>query len=229
MPVVTERAHLQMTSVPANIAETSDNVGGEDVIRQRKRGAELESAIRGACVAELAECGYGQLTIESVASRAQTGKASIYRRWPTKQQLVMDSVSCLMAGPMARLVLRDFDDSVSTREALLDLMVQVARFMSGPEGDAMRSVMGESLRDPDFSASFDCEFFDPRKVAMLALLDRGVQRGEVRPDAVSDTVVEMLAGTLIHRILLRRQDTSEADLAHMLDTFVMPAIQQVAP
>jgi AcrR family transcriptional regulator len=219
-----------MTSAPLNIADTSDNaatpenVAVTDCGARRKRGAELESAIRSACISELAQNGYGDLTIESVASRAQTGKASIYRRWSTKQDLVLDSVSCLMAGPMMNVIDRQFDDSVTTRDALLDLMSQVATLMAGPEGDALRSVMSESLRDPSFSGTFECEFFDPRKVALVRLLERGVERGEVRADAVDDFVPDMMAGALIHRVLIRRQQPSRHELERMLDGFIIPAI-----
>lgn len=227
-----------MTAAPMNIAEPSDNVaadsvqdaacGGRDAasapVKQRRRGTELEAAIRNACVSELADVGYGNLTIESVASRAQTGKASIYRRWPTKHHLVMDSVSCMVAGPMLRLADLDYDDSVTTRDALLDLMMRVGGLMAGPEGDVMRSVMGESLRDAEFSGSFECDFYDPRKKSLLRLLQRGVDRGEVRPGAVDDVVVEMIAGALIHRILIRRRRPDRRDYEHILDAFVLPAI-----
>jgi AcrR family transcriptional regulator len=215
-----------MTAAPPNIAETSDN--GAVVIdepgRQRKRGVELEAAIRSACVGELARTGYGDLTIESVAARAQTGKASIYRRWSTKQELVMDSVTDLMSGPLITVSERTYDDSVTTRDALLDLMTQILRLMLGPEGDALRSVMSESLRDASFSGMFECEFFDPRKMALIRLLERGVQRGEVRPDAINDVVPDMMAGALVHRILIRRQRPTSDDVAQMLDGFIMPAI-----
>ena len=227
-----------MTAAPTNIADPSDNVAADSAqdaacagpnaacapVKQRRRGTELEDAIRSACVGELADVGYGNLTIESVASRAQTGKASIYRRWPTKHQLVMDSVSCMVAGPMLRLTDLDYDDHVTTRDALLDLMLRVGGLMAGPEGEVMRSVMGESLRDAEFSGSFECDFYDPRKKSLLRLLQRGVDRGEVRPGAVDDVVVEMIAGALIHRILIRRRRPDRRDYEHILDAFVMPAI-----
>jgi AcrR family transcriptional regulator len=176
-------------------------------------------------VAELADCGYGSMTIESVASRAQTGKASIYRRWQTKQELVLDSVNCLMSGPLMSIAERTYDDTITTRDALLDLMSDVTELMTGPEGDAMRSVMSESLRDPSFSVSFECDFFDPRKAALVNLLHRGVARGEVRADAVDDFVVDTMAGALIHRILIRRRHPDRDELGRMLDGFIMPAIR----
>jgi AcrR family transcriptional regulator len=206
-------------------AGSGDPGQSDDVVRQRKRGLELEAAIRSACVAELACEGYGSLTIESVASRAQTGKASIYRRWPTKLELVLDSVMDLMAGPLMRLSERDYDDTVTTRDALLDVMAQVGEIMAGPQGDAIRSVLGESLRDPSFSGCFECDFYDPRKQALVNLLARGVRRGEVRPDAADEVVADVIAGAMIHRVLVRRKEPTMAELERMLDGFIIPAIR----
>lgn len=195
----------------------------EEPGRQRKRGAELERAIKDATIAELACGGYGSVTIESVAARAQTGKASIYRRWPTKQELVVDSLEDLLAGPLGAVEMR-LDDTVTTRDALLTLARRITKLMTGMGGDAMRSIMGESLRDSAFCGTFECDFFDPRKQALINLLERGVRRGEVRPEAVSPLLPEILAGTLIHRVVLRRRPISEAELVELVDEFVMPAI-----
>ena len=210
-----------MSPAPTNFAQASDNA--EEPGRQRKRGAELEQAIRDATIAELASGGYGSVTIESVAARAQTGKASIYRRWPTKQELVVDSVGCLLSGPLS-VVARPLDDTVTTRDALLNLVRQVVDAMTGPMGDAMRSIMGESLRDEEFCSTFECDFYDPRKQALIDLLERGVARGEVRPDAARMLAPDVMAGTLIHRYLLRRQPVHDADLVAFVDGFVMPAV-----
>lgn len=212
-----------MTSAPLNIAEASDS--GDEPGRQRKRGAELEQAIRDATIAELATGGYGSVTIESVAARAQTGKASIYRRWPTKQELVADAVGSLLSGPLLSVAELQLDDSISTRDALLELIRQATRVMTGPSGEAMRSIMGESLRDLEFCSTFECDFYDPRKQILLELLERGVLRGEIRPAAVSMLVPDVLAGTLIYRFLVRRQPASDAELVEFVDGFVMPAIR----
>jgi AcrR family transcriptional regulator len=206
----------------ANFADASDN--GEEPGRQRKRGAELEQAIRDATITELANVGYGNVTIESVAARAQTGKASIYRRWPTKQELVVDSVGCLLSGPLLSVAGPRLDDSVSTRDAILGLVRQAAEVMTGPHGDAMRSIMGESLRDQEFCSTVECDFYDPRKQALIELLERGVARGEVRPDAVRALVPDVLAGTLVYRLLVRRQPVVDADLVDFVDGVVMPAV-----
>lgn len=208
------------------MAAASDNgVSADEAGRQRKRGAELEQAIRDATVAELASAGYGTLTIESVAARAQTGKASIYRRWPTKQELVLDSVCCLMSGPLMSVQSVQYDDRTSTRDALVEVSVQAAEAMAGARGDAMRSIMSESLRDENFAVTFEGQFHEPREDMLNKLLARGVARGEVRADAVGGTLIDVLAGALIHRYLVRRQPVRRADLAAFIDGFVMPALR----
>jgi len=217
-----------MSSGPANIATSTmaaptDN--GEDSTRQRKRGAELEQAIRDATVAELATEGYGALTIESVAARAQTGKASIYRRWPTKQDLVLDSICDLMSGPAMSVDRGPLDSDVSTRDALFELAYQAADGMAGPRGDAMRSILSESLRDPEFAVTFEQQFQDPRKQLLNEVLARGVERGEVHPDGLGDLLIDSLAGALVHRYLVRRQPASRDDVARFIDRIVMPALR----
>jgi AcrR family transcriptional regulator len=205
-------------------ATTPSETSGCDTVRQRKRGAELEQAIKDATIAELACGGYGSLTIESVAARAQTGKASIYRRWPTKQQLVVDALDGLLSGPLLSPAELHLDDSVSTRDALLTLVGQISALMTGSGGEALRSIMGESLRDAAFAGVVEGEFFDPRKQALIRLLERGVRRGEVRPEAVSTLVPEMLAGTLLHRLVIRRRLIGEDELIQLVDGLLMPAI-----
>jgi AcrR family transcriptional regulator len=205
-------------------ATTTTEASAEDRGRQRKRGAELERAIKDATIAELASGGYGNLTIESVAARAQTGKASIYRRWPTKQEMVLDALDALLSGPLLSPQVLQLDESISTREALLMLVQRVSALMMGHGGEAMRSIVGESLRDAAFCTVFESDFFDPRRHAVIRLLERGACRGEVRPEAVSALVPELLAGILMQRILIRRRPISEDELVQLVDGLLMPAI-----
>ena len=68
-------------------------------VAQRKRGAALEDAILDAAYTELSEVGYTAFSVEAVAARARTGKASIYRRWPTRAQLMLDALSAYLPTP----------------------------------------------------------------------------------------------------------------------------------
>jgi len=211
-----------MNTSPVNIAYGSDNASE---VTRRKRGEELEQAIREACVAELGQCGYADLSIESIASRAQTGKASIYRRWPTKLDLVMDSVVELCAGPLAFAQdTASHDDDITTRAALHRLLHRISSLMTGPSSEALRALWGEAVRDSGLAETIKTEFFDPRKEALFGLLQRGIDRGEVRPDVPLDFVHDVIGGTFSHRILLRREVPSDADIDRFLDGILMPAI-----
>src|SRR5262249_55546407 len=104
----------KMTAAPVDFAH---RVTG-DAVRHRRRGEALEGAIYDAVVDELAEIGYAAFTIESVAARAHTGKASIYRRWPTKQDLVV-AAFCAKAGEAFDLVGSATSAATTTRDALV--------------------------------------------------------------------------------------------------------------
>src|ERR1700744_4285041 len=110
---------------------------------QRKRGAVLEDAIREAAFAELTEVGYTMFSVEGVAARARTGKASIYRRWPTKQELVLDAPVYALPTAESCGITLDIDDSVGTVEALLAIARAIATIITSPAGDAMRAIKCE--------------------------------------------------------------------------------------
>ncbi|MDT4905972.1 MAG: hypothetical protein QOH52_3988, partial [Pseudonocardiales bacterium] len=90
----------------------------EPNVQQRRRGAALEDAIREAAYAELTEVGYTAFSVEAVAARARTGKASIYRRWPTKQELVLDALLVTLPTAEQCGIGVTLDDSVTTVQAL---------------------------------------------------------------------------------------------------------------
>jgi len=237
------RLALTMSPAQTNIAHGSDNAaelvvpaepnvadesaaGAEPTAgARRKRGEELESAIRQATVDELTTCGYGELSIESVAARAQTGKASIYRRWPTKVDLVTDALVGLCTGPLHFASEVGTDDSITTREALRQVMLRIVGLMTGPSSPAMRACWAEVMRDSVFAQTIQREFFGPRRDTMNALLERGIARGEVRPDIRTDLVHDVIGGTLCQRVLMRGVTPSEDDIDAFLDQFLMPAIE----
>jgi AcrR family transcriptional regulator len=227
-PASVDPASVDPASVdPASVdpAARHESPDAPNEVSRRKRGEELEQAILQATVEALATCSYAELSIESVAARAQTGKASIYRRWPTKQDLVTETLVGLCSGPLAFATDAVTDDDISTRDALLQVLIRVAALMTGPVAPAMRAIWSEAMRDSVFAETIDREFFAPRRTTMVQLLERGVRRGEVRPDVRPEYVHDTIGGALSNRILLRGTVPSDEDLAHFLDNFVMPAIQ----
>jgi AcrR family transcriptional regulator len=147
----------------------------------RKRGEALVAAIHEATRAELAETGYAGLTIERVAERARTGKASVYRRWPTKVELVIDAVYSGAQG------LFEPPDTGDLRPDVLGLLRRIARGLDGPLGDVLRGLFPAVLSDPELDQA-RVRLVDPAPEPMLAILRRAAERGEVRAEALTDLV-----------------------------------------
>jgi AcrR family transcriptional regulator len=105
----------------------------------RRRGQVLEEAILEAAITELTEVGYANLTMERVAIRARASKASVYSRWPTRMELVMDAFYQLMADPASP------PDMGTLREDLITTFQQTARSLAGPAGEAIRGLLGDVL------------------------------------------------------------------------------------
>jgi AcrR family transcriptional regulator len=197
----------------------------ESPVALRKRGATLERAILDAVWAELSEVGYTAFTVEGVAARARTGKASIYRRWPTKQELVMDAMLERVPTPEQCGIGLEIDDSVTTAEALHSVARAIASVITSPAGDAMRAIKCEALSDPELARLIDDRFQAPRRAAMIGLLRRGAARGEVRPDAVTPLVADVLPAILSHRVILQREPLTEQDLTDIMQQVFIPLIE----
>ncbi len=196
-----------------------------EAARHRKRGATLESAVRDAVVAELADVGYAAFTIESVAARAQTGKASIYRRWPTKQDLVIDAF-CAMIGDSHDVADGFANSDVSTR----DLLVQIGHGVldvSRTAGEAFRAVACEVTRDPELAELVERRVHCPKRAMLVAVLRRGVERGEVRPEAACELFAEMLPAVLMHQMVLMNRPADKDLVVDVVDRLVMPLLRPV--
>jgi AcrR family transcriptional regulator len=191
---------------------------------QRRRGAALEDAIRRAAFDELSEVGYTAFSVEAVAARARTGKASIYRRWPTKQELVMDALLMVLPTPEDCGIQMQFDDSLTTVQALYNVARAIATVITSPAGDAMRTIKCEAVTDPELAALIDERFQAPRRAAMLDLLRRGVDRGEVRPGAATQLVADVLPAVLMHRVIMLRERLGEREIRQIMEQVFIPLI-----
>jgi AcrR family transcriptional regulator len=191
----------------------------------RKRGVALEQAILEAAWAEVSEVGYTAFSVEGVATRARTGKASIYRRWPTKQELVMDALLERLPTAEQCGFVPLLDDSVTTAEALYGVARTIASVITSPAGDVMRAIKCEALSDPKLAKLIDDRFQAPRRAAMLALLERGVARGEVRPGAATPLVADVIPAVLTHRVILQREPVKERDIAAIMEQVFIPLVE----
>lgn len=185
----------------------------------RRRGETLELAIFDAVIAELADAGYDALTMEGIAARAQTGKAALYRRWPSKKELVLDALQAAMPpidGP---------PDTGSVRGDLLALLGRMAKTMSSPTGCAMQYAVGNLKRNPDISQAVYARVIEPRLQLMVDALRRGAGRGEVRPDAVSRLVAEVGPSLIVQKLVRDGPPVTKKTVEAIVDEVVMPMLR----
>ena len=161
----------------------------------RPRSAEAEQAILKAALELLADCGINGLTVEGVAARAGVGKATIYRRYPTKADLVLGALS-MLNDEIRPLTCRSVRDDLVT---LVD--AQRKRASSTLAGQILPRLIGDAPDNPEIMERYRNRTIQPRRNLMLGVLQRGVEEGIIRPDIDPEDVCDMLVGPILNRIL----------------------------
>ncbi|HZD71388.1 MAG TPA: TetR/AcrR family transcriptional regulator [Actinomycetes bacterium] len=180
-----------MTSMSAPRAKSTAKGPG------RPRSERAHRAILRAALELLLEQGFAEMSVEGVASRAGVGKATIYRRWPAKADLVAEAV-----GRMSHKAL----DPVDTGSVRGDLMALAEQAFKTEEADEvteiMLKLMVERARHPELQEAFLRRVVHPRRRLMADILQRGIDRGELRPDIDVDLLVDLLMGVVLYRSML---------------------------
>ncbi|MER6617283.1 TetR/AcrR family transcriptional regulator [Streptomyces xantholiticus] len=187
----------------------------------RRRGPVLERAILEAALEQLSTVGWSGFTMEGVAAGAQTGKAAVYRRWPSKEDLVADA---LEAG-LPRL---DEDaDQGGVREDLFHVCRRVRDAMFSRTGIALRSVLHEcdAVAAERFQGVIVNRVVQPSKELFRAVVQRGVSRGDVRADAACELVLDVIPGLLMYRSKVCGSEWPDQDIAQMIDQVMVPLLR----
>ncbi len=144
----------------------------------------------------MAEHGVHALRMDDVAERAGVGKATIYRRHRSKDQLVTDAVGGLVSDI-------EVPDSGSTSTDLLALMLDaVELYTASIAARLMPTVVDEMSRNADFAAVARDRFLTGRRAALRAVFDRGIERGDLRRDLDVELALDVLGGPLFYRLLV---------------------------
>jgi AcrR family transcriptional regulator len=202
-------------------ADTSGDPADDDYRRKpRRRGLELRSAIYRATLAELTENGYAELTMDRVAARAKASKGSLYRRWGSRAELVVDALKSTQVRYSAP------PDTGDLRGELIELMRRVAQSHSGMRGEAIRGLVAEVSRHPDLMRTLRAEVVDTALAPMLEVLRRGVVRHEVRPSALTPLVARVGPSLLRHRMLtFGTTELEEGFIEDLVDQVLLPLVR----
>ena len=187
--------------------------------QMRRRGETLERAIFDAVLDELQRVGLTGLTMEGVAACAHTGKAALYRRWPCKEDLVVDAIAHALP-PLAGL-----PDHGNLRDDLLDLLRQMTAMVNSAAAGALQCLLSEIDRDPRFTRLVHERILAPRKRMFLAALQRAAERGQVRPEAVNQLVADVGPALVVQRFLAEGVPIPDGYLVSVVDDIVMPVLR----
>jgi AcrR family transcriptional regulator len=172
--------------------------------RGRRRSESSHAAIVKATQELLVERSYPELTIEGVAARAGVGKQTIYRWWPSKAALVLEAY---LAGSEAVPPPREGATVREDVRALLGWLIAVLAQPTG--GHVVAGLVGELQHDPVLAEGFHRDVVPARREGMLAALERGRERGEIRADADLELAVDALHGAVFYRLLLSGEPLDE--------------------
>jgi len=167
----------------------------------------------------LQEHGYDRLTLDAVATTAHASKATLYRRWPTKAELVL---AAFVEG--TRQVAVD-PDTGSLRDDLLRLGEQVRAHVSTHAG-TIRAVLVETSRSAELDAMMQEQFLDQRRALMSRVLARAVDRGEIRASAITEELWDVLPGYLIYRTVLTGNTPARETIHNLVDNVLIPSLSR---
>ena len=183
----------------------------------RRRDGSKDDAILVATRELLAERGYDGMTMDAVADRAGAGKATVYRRWPSKVQLTVDAVVC------ARGVAQTIDDIPDTGSLRSDLLaVRYGRPRTDDDSELMSGLMSAVKENPEVAAVFHEQFVRSRVNMMRGLLERAQARGELRDDIDIDMVAAVAPAMIAYRKMVAGQRIDDEFVVQMIDTVILP-------
>lgn len=177
--------------------------------RQRRRNAHSHQSILAATSELLGEVGYTALTIEGVAARAGVGKATVYRWWPTKGALVVETLSAQQPAP-------EPIDTGNLRQDLLTAIRRVVQTLArGPEAAVIPALAADLISDPAIAEQLRAQIIRPRRSVVVDILHRAASRGELPTNVDTELILDIYAGTVFYRVLVSGEPVTD-NLAEQL-------------
>jgi AcrR family transcriptional regulator len=193
------------STLPTSSTAAARTAGG------RPRHPDTDRAILEATFRLLVGEGYEAMSMEGVAAAAGVAKTTVYRRYPTKRDLVLAAMNEVAHFPS------DVPDDMPTRDALRRLLGEGAHaIIDSGAWRVMASLLAADAREPGLMDTFRARLIDPRRTVAIRIIERGIERGEVRPDADPRLVTEMFAGAIFARRMILGEEVTEAWLDELM-------------
>ena len=185
----------------------------------RKRDHTRDPEILEAALDVLAETGYDGMTIDMVAARAKAGKATLYRRWSSKGELVVDAVAC-----MKTVNLETLPDTGTLRGDFVAMIKTGSIEDSQRKLKIMTGLLSMLSKDPELSDTVLSSIMEPRVAANRIILRRAVERGEIPADTDIEAIAVISQAMATYRVMILRKPVDREFILSVLDTIVLPAV-----
>ena len=189
----------------------------------RPRDPSRDGVIREAILRLLGEVGYGALTMDAVAAEAGVGKATIYRRWRTKEDLVVDTVS-VMNQALASSV-----DTGSLEGDIREIVHRFVDLINGPVGTAIRSLLPAMHHQPALQEAFRNGPLAVWNDSYTRMWTQAEARGEISGLMAEDVVSETTSALLVQRWLLTGLPVTHEYADEVLEVVVLPLLRAQRP
>jgi AcrR family transcriptional regulator len=165
----------------------------------------------------LQEHGYDRLTVDAVAAASHASKATVYRRWPSKAELVL---AAFIEGCRQVAI----HPQTGTLRSDLLALGQGISLQTHEQAGTIRAVLVEISRHPALFDAMQHEFLDQRKALIQEVLRDAVLRGEIDAAAISDELWDLLPGYLIFRSIMPNRPPTDRTVEALVDEVIIPSL-----
>jgi len=185
----------------------------------RRRGAQLEAALLDAAWTELTEVGYGALTMEGVAARAETSRAVLYRRWPNRTELALAAIH-----HRTQLAATEIPDTGTLRDDVLALLRHLSA-RGGEVAGVFSFLIADYFDQTGLSlAELRERALAGRPTAIQTVLDRAAARGEIDPGRLSPRIASLPVDLVRHDLIMNRSPVPDPVLIEIVDNLFLPLL-----
>jgi AcrR family transcriptional regulator len=189
-----------------------------DRVTGRRRGKVLESAIFAVVFQELAEGGYVNFSMERVAARAGTSKPVLYRRWPTRAQLVYAALRASRQG-----LSFETPDTGTVRGDVMLILRRIAKMVDELTPEVIFGLVAELLHESD--ASLFVDVHERNTKVMMEILNRGIRRGEIAAEKLTPRLAALPFDLVRHQLVLLQKPLSAHDMKEIVDRIFLPLVR----
>lgn len=208
-----------MTAEPGASSESETPPDSERLKPGRKRDPGKDQEILQAALAVLAEFGYEGTTIDIIAARANAGRATVYRRWPTKADLILDAIESIGQSAPARTL----PDTGTLAGDFHELLSVANRAGNARPMQIISGLIPVLKENPELSSAVTRRMIAPQAAAMRAMLQRAKDRGEIPKDRNLDMLTLVLPAFSAYRAMIMNEPMDAAYVDAIIDDILIPA------